>query len=74
MIQDPAILANILIVLFIALAMVLVYLAGRARGRRDLARRRELRRRLDELETHGDEGGHPAPEIGSGLLAGDDPK
>ena len=58
MIQDPAILANILIVLFVALAMVPVYLAGRAHGHR-LARQRKLRRRPDEPETHGDDGGWP---------------
>jgi hypothetical protein len=27
-----------------------------------------------EPETHGDEGGRPAPETSSGLLAGDRPK
>lgn len=81
MIQDPAILANILIVLFFALCMVLVYLAGRRAGRA-IKHRMAIRRRMDEPETYGEEGGHPAiynvapckpdaPEIGSGMLAGD---
>ena len=88
MIQDPAILANILIVLSVALAMVPVYLVARKIWL-------TWTRSLDEPEpeTYGDDGGHPtaevcrraaqkvtrervrqmtpAPEIGSGLLAGD---
>lgn len=58
MIQDTAILANILIVLFSALAMIPVYLAGRACGS-TIKRRMAIRRRLDEPETYGDDGGRP---------------
>lgn len=65
--------ADILIALFIVLAMVPFYLAGRAHGQY-LANRR-----LDEPEAYGDQGGMPtssktpAPDTGSGLLAGDKP-
>ncbi len=58
MIQDPAILANILGVVIFALAMVPVYLFGRRHGR-ELKRLWKLRRR--EPESFGDEGGHPQP-------------
>ncbi len=57
MISDPAILANILMVLFIALMLALAWLALRCMAD-VIAKRRELRRRM-EPETHGDSGGWP---------------
>ena len=60
MTQDPNILPNILIVVFFALAMVPVYLMGRRAGHA-IKRRMAIRRRLDEPETYGDDGGRPEP-------------
>lgn len=61
MIEDPAILANILIVLFLALvanlSIALVGLIAGAAHRRHMSHRREKRR---EPETHGDDGGRHA--------------
>ena len=78
MIQDPAILANILVVLFFAVAMVLAYLAGRLHANQRL--------QDQEPRTYGDNGGMPplhemapckpdtpAPDDGSGPLAGERP-
>lgn len=82
MFQDPDLLANILIVVIFALALVPFYLAGRFYARH----LKRLRKLCQEPETHGDDGGRPAPlydvtpcrpdtpapQIGCGLLAGNE--
>ncbi len=62
MIQDPAILANIITALLIALALVVFFLIATAllRWMADiLVARATKRRRMAKSETHGDLGGWP---------------
>lgn len=62
MIDDPAILANILLVLFIGLFLVIVWLLVSAAARRIMAS--VSRDDEPEPETHGDEGGWPITDFG----------
>jgi hypothetical protein len=67
MLDDPAILANILWILVMGLVLALTWWSLRA-----FWAGIKRRRRMAEPETHGDDGDRPpAPEIGSGLQAGD---
>lgn len=62
MIDDPAIPANILEILFIVLGLAAFFigaLAGLRRIATILVRRREHRRRMNEPVTYGDDGGRP---------------
>ena len=86
MIDDPAIMANILLALFTGLFLVIGWLGIRLCV--EILVRRRKQRHEPEPETHGDDGGRPAPlydgtpcrpdtpapEKGSGLLAGDEPE
>ncbi len=51
--------ADILVGLFVLLFLVVAWLTLRWMGNAIIRRRDELRRRLSEPRTHGDDGGYP---------------